>query len=227
MEKSKPYITSCEELNYYLTSPELSSLEKERRSIDDGMQGYTLSLSYLQSKQWTSAINMEHEWGHQLSERLCEKLVSLCEKNFVKCLYAIPTMYRNKKEGLEKVETCYKTDFSPPLCCSFLPILEALYKIDDYEYALFMLTPAFLILPEDQSFVVLVSWEKNCQIIAGPKETVEHLIDGDCKSSWQKLAEPWFYEDPDRHYDDLRQFAKELGYFDGDVSRPPSDAESS
>jgi hypothetical protein len=216
-QKNKPYITKCSEINFNLSTKDLLELEVLRRKFYDQFRGYTLSLQALQEKSWSAALNMEHDWGHSLSERLCDCMIQICDKKNIAQLYALPNICKEREESISQVEHSYRDYYNPPLACTFPPTSGALYKIDDYEFSFLGTSASFLIFPKELSFLILVSWEKNCQIIAGPKETVEYLISGDCKESWQILSEDWAYTDPDRNYSDLRQFAHDLGYFNGKI----------
>ena len=223
MEKSKPYRIASDDLNYLLTEEDASFAERERLSLYNKNKFFLMNPDTIITRKWSVALYYD-DWGSRLSSRLIQRLVDWCQAFRVVKLFGMQAIEGPETIPLEEKLNAYKRYFDPPLVCTLLPKKEAISKLNNLDYSLLSFS-SFLLFCE--KMCIFSVWDFEYHLIAGPKETVEYLIDGDCKSSWQKLAEPWFYEDPDRHYDDLRQFAKELGYFDGDVSRPPSDAESS
>jgi hypothetical protein len=215
--KSKPYVEQHHGISFGLTAEILEYIEQIRWSFYDGNDGYTLNLRTVKNSGWDVGLNMEVEWGNQISEELCQRISKMCKEKHISELYAVLNINVTRDGDLKKAINSYKDNFDPPLACSVKNTTDAIYGMNVYEYSLTGFYESFLIFPINEEFLILVSWEKNCQIIAGPKETVEYLINGNCKDSWQILSEDWAYTDPDRNYSDLRQFAHELGYFDGKI----------
>ena len=223
--KNKSYKEQDMNIKYDLSTEEITFVEKERLLFYDQKSGTSLNRRPIQERLWHCGIYMG-EFGSYFSPEFLERLAHLCKAKDIGKLFGIPNIRNaSNEEELKKRQRAYKDYFDPPLICSFYTDYSTLIKIDDDCYSLLCIQ-IYLLFPSSQDFVILNNIEEDLQVVAGPRETVEYLIGTGCEESWQIIFEDWAYH-YGYYFKDLRQLAKDLGYSNGDVSRPPSDAESS